>query len=164
MFLLYKLHGSVNWARKTDSSIFEEAKPIPEQACLIYPASGKYQQSYTQPHLESMAQYLAAVREPNTCIVIAGFGFNDDHLAEPILAAASSNPYLRIIIVDPGADKKEAEGNEYWKRLSKLRLQNEDIWLIKANFADFAELIPDLKSLTPADKLMKTIQGIARER
>jgi hypothetical protein len=164
VFLLYKLHGSVNWARKADGTIYEETEPSPEEACLIYPASGKYQQSYTQPYLESMAQYLAAVREPNTCLLVAGFGFNDDHLGEPLLAAAATNPYLRLIIVDPHAETRVSDGNRYWQRFTELSRQGEDIWFIEADFKAFAQMIPDLKSLTPADKLMKAIQGITRER
>lgn len=164
VFLLYKLHGSVNWARKADGTIYEEKEPRPEEACLIYPASGKYQQSYTQPHLESMAQYLAAVREPNTCLLVTGFGFNDDHLAEPLLAAAASNPHLRIIIIDPNAEARVSDGNRYWRKFTELSRQGEDIWFIEADFKVFAQMIPDLKSLTPADKLMKAIQGITRER
>lgn len=165
VFLLYKLHGSVNWARGEDGTIHEKDKPTPEEACLIYPASGKYQQSYVQPHLESMAQYLAAVREPNTCLLAIGFGFNDDHLAEPLLAAAQSNPHLRLIIVDPGADEeaKDANGNRYWRQFFNLGGRGEDVWFIKASFEDFAQLIPDLKSLTPADTLMKAIKGVTRE-
>lgn len=164
VFLLYKLHGSVNWARDEGRAIFEKAAPNPEEACLIYPASGKYQQSFTQPHLESMAQYLAAVREPNTCVLVVGFGFNDDHLAEPLLAAARSNPHLRLIMVDPGAEVKTANGNRYWKQFSELGVHGEDIWFVAAGFEDFAQRIPDLKSLTPGDTLMKVIQGVTRER
>jgi len=73
VFLLYKLHGSVNWSRDQDGTIYEKDKPTPAEACLIYPATGKYQQSFIQPHLESMAQYLATVREPNTCLLAVGF-------------------------------------------------------------------------------------------
>src|SRR6266581_643211 len=163
VFLLYKLHGSVNWARVDGGVIFEKVEPEPEEACLIYPASGKYQQSFKQPHLESMAQYLAAVREPSTCVLVVGFGFNDDHLAEPLLAAARSNPHLRLIIVDPGAEAKTANGNGYWQQLSELGVHGEDIWFIAAGFEDFAQMIPDLKSLTPADTLMKAIRGVTRE-
>ena len=129
---------------------------------MIYPASGKYQQSFVQPHLESMAQYLAAVREPNTCLLVVGFGFNDDHLAEPLMAAAQSNPHLRLIIVDRGADEKanEVTGNRFWRRLFELGGRGEDVWFIKASFEDFSQMIPDLKSLTPADTLMKPIKGV----
>lgn len=162
VFLLYKLHGSVNWARKSNGSIQEEASPSPDEACLIYPAAGKYQQSFTQPHLESMAQYLAAVREPNTCLVAVGFGFNDDHLTEPLLTAITSNPHLRVIVVDPNTDDNLNGENRRWQRLSQLSAQGEDVWFIAADFGQFAQLIPDLKSLTPAESLMKAIQGAAR--
>ncbi len=162
VFLLYKLHGSVNWARDADGTICEKPDPTPEQACLIYPASGKYQQSFVQPHLESMAQYLAAVREPNTCLLVVGFGFNDDHLAEPLLAAVQSNPHLRLIIVDHNADEKarDTSGNRFWKQFFGLASRGEDVWFIKSSFEGFAQLIPDLKSLSPADTLMKAIKGV----
>ncbi len=164
VFLLYKLHGSVNWARAENGATSQKEQPKPEEACLIYPARGKYQQSFTQPHLESMAQYLAAVREPNTCVLVVGFGFNDDHLAEPLLAAAKSNPHLRIIIADLDAQANAESGNRYWKQFFDLGERGEDIWFIAVGFEDFAQMIPDLKSLTPADALMKSIQSVMRER
>lgn len=163
VFLLYKLHGSVNWAKGGDGTICEKDKPTPAEACLIYPARGKYQQSFVQPHLESMAQYLAAVREPNTCLLTVGFGFNDDHLAEPLLGAVQSNPHLRVIVVDPDARTNEAGGNSHWKRLFDLSHRGEDVWFITASFGEFAQMIPDLKSLTPADTLLKAIKGATRE-
>ena len=163
VFLLFKLHGSVNWAREQGGTIYEKDKPAPAEACLIYPATGKYQQSYVQPHLESMAQYLAAVREPNTCLLAVGFGFNDDHLAEPLLAAVQSNPHLRLIVADPGSRSNATGGNRYWKRFAELSGWGEDVWLIEATFDDFAQMVPDLKSLTPADTLLKAIKGVTRE-
>lgn len=167
VFLLYKLHGSVNWARAQDGTINEKEAPEPEEACLIYPARGKYQQSFRQPHLEAMAQYLAAVREPNTCVLVVGFGFNDDHLSEPLLAAARSNPHLRLIIVDLHAKAKidgPDKGNEYWGQFGDLGSRGEDIWFIAADFEALAQMIPDLRSLTPADTLMKAIRGVTREQ
>jgi hypothetical protein len=167
VFLLYKLHGSVNWARYTNELIQEKTNPSPDEACLIYPAKGKYQQSFLQPHLESMSQYLTALREPNTCIFAIGFGFNDDHLSEPLLAAVRSNPHLRLIIANPAIIDQESRGgsaNRYWRDFLMLSKDGEDVWFINASFQDFAKLIPDLKSLTPADRLMKTIQGITESK
>lgn len=163
VFLLYKLHGSVNWARRQDGTIHEQDNPAPADACLIYPAIGKYQQSFVQPHLESMAQYLAAVREPSTCVLAVGVGFNDDHLAEPLLAAVESNPHLRLIVVNRGAKTKARNGNRYWKRFFELSARGEDVWFVSASFGDFAQIVPDLKSLTPADALMQAIKGVTRE-
>jgi hypothetical protein len=161
VFHIYKLHGSVNWSRKAENDIEVELHPTPDSACLIYPAKGKYQQSYVQPHLELVSQYFSVLREPNTCLIVTGFGFNDDHLSEPILAAVRTNPHLRLIIVNPAADDLTArpkERNKYWETLFSLAKQGEDVWLINANFGDFAEMIPDLKSLTPAQRLTRDIK------
>ena len=164
VFHIYKLHGSVNWSRTGDGQIEVVAKPSPESACLIYPAKGKYQQSYVQPHLELVSQYFSVLREPNTCLIATGFGFNDDHLSEPILAAVRTNPHLRLIIVNPWADDLTAgrkEKNRCWEVLFNLAKQGEDVWLINAAFGDFAEMIPDLKSLTPAQRLTRDIKLLA---
>jgi hypothetical protein len=64
VFHIYKLHGSVNWSRKTENEIVVDPNPTPESACLIYPAKGKYQQSYVQPHLELVSQYFSVHRTP----------------------------------------------------------------------------------------------------
>jgi len=163
VFHLYKLHGSVNWSRSGDSAIDVVSNPTPESACLIYPAKGKYQQSYVQPHLEVVSQYFSVLREPNTCLIVTGFGFNDDHLSEPILAAVRTNPHLRLIVVNPSADDltaRSTEENKYWDVLFGLAKQGEDVWLINATFGDFAEMIPDLKSLTPAQRLTRDIKQI----
>lgn len=164
VFHLYKLHGSVNWSRKGENDIEVELNPSPDSACLIYPAKGKYQQSYVQPHLELVSQYFSVLREPNTCLIVTGFGFNDDHLSEPILAAVRTNPHLRLIIVNPKSDDftaRSEEKNKYWDALFSLAKQGEDVWLINANFGDFAEMIPDLKSLTPAQRLTRDIKLVA---
>lgn len=164
VFHIYKLHGSVNWSKKGENDIEVEPKPAPDSACLIYPAKGKYQQSYAQPHIELVSQYFSVLREPNTCLIVTGFGFNDDHLSEPILAAVRTNPHLRLIIVNPSSDNLTArptEKNKYWETLFSLAKQGGDVWLINANFSDFAEMIPDLKSLTPAQRLTRDIKLIA---
>jgi hypothetical protein len=160
VLLLYKLHGSVNW-RQTKDGIVEESNPPANEACLIYPARGKYQQSYNQPYLESISQYLSAIREPNTCILVVGFGFNDDHLSEPLLAAARSNPHLRLLVVDPSI-KSKAEGgnlNRVQQTILELAEKGEDVWFINAAFEQFATSIPDLKSLTPPERLWNVIHS-----
>jgi hypothetical protein len=165
VFLLYKLHGSVNWEREGDGNIrvSTDRKASADKACLIYPASGKYQQSYTQPFLESMSQYLAALREPNTCMIVVGFGFNDAHLSEPVLAAARSNPHMRLLVVGPSSETDCGGGNHYWRELTKLSSAGNDIWIINASFQELAEIIPDLKALTPAENLYKAIRGARQE-
>ncbi|ARK55581.1 SIR2 family protein [Burkholderia pseudomallei] len=165
VFHLYKLHGSVNWDQSSSGDIEIKSDPKPETACLIYPARGKYQQSYVQPHLELISQYFAALREPNTCLIVTGFGFNDDHLSEPIIAAARTNPHLRLVIVNPSVDDLTSgrkPSNRFWDSLYGLAKQGEDVWLINATFSEFAEMIPDLKSLTPAQRLTRDIKSLVK--
>jgi len=164
VFLLYKLHGSVNWARLEDGTILEKTDPQPEEACLIYPAAAKYRQSFLQPHLESISQYLAALREPNTCILVIGLDFNDDHLSEPLLTAVRSNPHLRLIVVNPNCEKnrKDNTHDSYWQRLLDLGAQGEDIYFVNAGFSEFTNMIPDLRALTPANSLIRAIQGVGK--
>jgi hypothetical protein len=160
VFLLYKLHGSVNW-EKTEHAIVEKEKPDPQNACLIYPASGKYQQSYNQPFIESISQYLAAIRESNTCLLVLGFGFNDDHLSEPLLSAVQSNPHLRLIIVSHSLKKNSSDcQNRYLYKIVKLLEKGDDVWFINESFENFVNRVPDLKSLTPAERLAKAINGV----
>ena len=153
VFLLYKLHGSVNW-EQSENGIIEKEQPKPEKACLIYPASGKYQQSYNQPFIESISQYLMAIREPNTCLLVMGFGFNDDHLSKPLLSAVRSNPHLRLIVV---ARSLETSESSYLEALKGLSENGADVWFINESFENFVNRIPDLKSLTPAERLAKAI-------
>jgi hypothetical protein len=165
VFHLYKLHGSVTWARKANDTIEIVEKTNASEACLIYPARGKYQQSYAQPHLELVSQFFSVLRQPNTCLVVVGFGFNDDHLSEPILAAVRSNPHFRLIVVNRSAEKTSATGsNRYWKAFLELASTGEDVWMINADFEQFAELIPDLKALTPAQRLARDVRLIAEEQ
>jgi hypothetical protein len=163
VFQLYKLHGSVTWEKENKKIIEKEATP--DGACMIFPAKGKYQQSYIQPHLELMARYLAALREANTCLIITGFGFNDDHLSEPIMSAIDSNPYLKVIIADPSAEANiigtNKQASPYWSKLKTRSCKGEDITFINAYFEDLANLIPDLRSLTPAEKVANAIKNIA---
>lgn len=161
VFHLYKLHGSVNWDRQNNGEIVMGSTSA-DTACLIYPARGKYQQSYLQPHLELISQYLSSIREPNTCVIVAGFGFNDDHLSEPIISAVRTNPHMRLIVVDAKAREHATNSNRYWTELARLAQQGNDIWLINATFDQFSEMIPDLKALTPSERLLRDIQAITK--
>lgn len=164
VFQLFKMHGSVNWEYTKDEAIQEKENPDANSACLIYPARGKYQKSYVQPHLELVSQFFASLREPDTCLMVAGFGFNDDHLSEPIFAAVKSNPRLKVIIVDFRAEDSTNGVNDkasrYWGELFKLARDGVNIWFVNAGFEQFVSLIPDLKTLSPAQQIEKAFRRL----
>ena len=168
VFHHYKLHGSVNWERAAGDHIEMTSDPSPDRAVLIYPAEGKYQQSFIQPHLEIMSRYLAALREPNTCVIIVGFGFNDSHLSEPVLSAIRTNPFLRVIVVNPRARENATHRGEnphiVWRDLMSCATVGDDVWLVDATFSQFARLIPDLRVLSAGERLRRNIVAISRGR
>lgn len=43
-----------------------------------------------------------------------------------------------------------------------LQIKKSDVWLINATFSEFAEMIPDLKSLTPAQRLTRDIKSLVK--
>ena len=168
VYQLYKLHGSINWSRdKEIPYIIKQSENVTaEDSCMIFPAKGKYQQSYIQPHLELIARFSQSLREPNTCLIIAGFGFNDDHLSEPILSAILSNPHLKVIIVSPSIEqdfsKSTSETSKYWKIFKKIAddRRNDEIFFINCDFQQFSSLIPDLTALSPAENLHENMKKL----
>lgn len=162
VFNLFKLHGSVSWIRK-NGQIYENQNPSATNACLIYPAKGKYQQAFIQPHLELLSRLLDFLRKKNSCLIISGFGFNDDHLSEPIYSAIKSNPSMRLIVVDFKCvthiqNNGENGSSKYWALLKELSISGYDIHFLNASFKDFVNLIPNLRALTPAEQLAKAIK------
>ncbi|TCB49132.1 SIR2 family protein [Acinetobacter sp. ANC 4779] len=164
VFQLYKLHGSVNWKRENGFSIQQGNNVTAENSCMIFPAKGKYQQSYIQPHLELISRFTQGLREPNTCLIITGFGFNDDHLSEPILSAIYSNPHLKVIIATPSLKddfaKISSNPSPYWDRFKHVAntRKNDELIFINCDFGKFSEIIPDLTALSPAENLYESLR------
>ena len=107
LFHLYKVHGSMDW-EQNGSTIIKTKNP--SKPLIIYPRDTKYELSYDQPFLEMMARFQSSLREPNSSLLIIGFGFNDIHLSEPVLSAIKSNISLKVLIVDP---RLEVSNNSY---------------------------------------------------
>jgi hypothetical protein len=164
IYHLLKLHGSVSWSRE-DGEIYEDTGPKAANACLIYPAKGKYQQAFLQPHLELLSRFLEFLRQPNSCLMIAGFGFNDDHLSEPIYSAIQSNPSLKLILCDFQCiahihNRGHYGSSPYWAKLRELAQQGFDIHFISGSFSDLVSYIPHLRSASPAEQLANAVRRI----
>ncbi|EPM9933765.1 TPA: SIR2 family protein [Pseudomonas aeruginosa] len=164
IYHLLKLHGSVSWSRE-GTEIYEHAAPAPENACLIYPAKGKYQQAFLQPHLELLSRFLEFLRQPNSCLIIAGFGFNDDHLSEPIYSAIQSNPSLKLILCDfQGITHLHNRGQHgsspYWGKFHDLAMEGFDIHFVSGSFGDMVSHIPHLRTASPAEQLANAVRRI----
>ncbi|MDR3196088.1 MAG: SIR2 family protein [Endomicrobium sp.] len=102
---LYKLHGSLNWTKEEDKIIQCQCVKKPR---IIYPANEKYESSYEQPYFEMMSRFQQALRQPNTLLIVIGFGFQDKHIQNVIFEAVEQNPSFQLLIVNYN-DKKSID-------------------------------------------------------
>lgn len=148
VFQLYKLHGSVDWdGSKLGKTVKDRnaTKPV-----INYPRLGKFESSYDQPYLEMMSRFQSSMRQPNTGLLIIGFGFNDNHVLQPILSAVRSNVSLRLVVVRPDA---ETTKNTTVTQLGKwIDEGDKRITLVAGTFEQLVTVIPELVSETEEDQ------------
>lgn len=163
VFHLYKVHGSVDWEKQENRIV---KNPNTTKPCLIYPRQGKYQSSYEQPYGEMMSRFQMALRQPNTGLLICGFGFNDAHLVQPIMSAIRSNVSLKAMVVDPAVKPADDPDNRKQEIQSIEKLINGGdprLSMITAKFEEFVPLIPDLVAETEEEVHHKRVKGIGRQ-
>lgn len=168
VFHLYKLHGSVDWTKNKSSGEIEKDATT-QSPLLIYPRNTKYELSFEQPYLEMMSAFQAALRQPDTGLLVLGFGFNDNHLAEPILSAINSNLHLKVVVCDPSLgpwedkDMVRKDGTDVkHPYLSKLRylIEHGDarLALISSTFEQAVPLMPDIAAETDLEQHYERIR------
>jgi hypothetical protein len=144
---LHKLHGSVDWFRAPDGEVRKDASA--KHPLIVYPRASKFEVSYQQPFLELMARFQAALRRPETGLMIIGSGFNDDHISQPILAALRSNVRLTAVVVDPDL---EGSKNQHIARVRELiKRGDRRIALLAGTFEEAVERMPDFIALTETE-------------
>ena len=160
IFNLFKIHGSINWERDSDSTgiIFDPKlkligslsnclREIPEDAIIdidkeaslttlqakaddvlllhkadvyesfineynklvmINPTKEKFSTTVLDYHFyELMRMYSNALERTSTLLIVAGFSFADEHLANITKRAANANPTLQIVVFAYDRSAKE---------------------------------------------------------
>ena len=168
---LYKLHGSIDW-RRTETEVIRarggEGTPV-----LIFPRDSKYQEAFEPPYLDMMSAFQTALREPDTTLLVAGFSFNDSHLAHPILAALESNMSFRLAVCDPVfvdqalieenpvTVETDATKNEMHRKLIRLvQAGDERVMLLNGRFEDLVMALPDLVAETERERHAMRIKAL----
>jgi SIR2-like domain len=158
VFQLLKLHGSIDWeleeATRTIFRVPKTSKPH-----LVYPRDEKFALSYEQPFLEMISRYQSALREPDTCIFVVGFGFNDHHLVQPIRTALLTNPNsFKMVIADHQIESKIGKpGWEAWTELSECQLAGADITFVEGAFENFSQMLPSFSDARRQDDLVNRL-------
>ncbi|WP_197410081.1 SIR2 family protein [Phaeobacter sp. CECT 5382] len=177
VFHLYKLHGSVDWRRRPDEVVIrslddpnEDRRPV-----LIYPRSSKYQEAFESPYLDMFAALQAALREPDTTLIVSGFGFADDHISAPIWSAIETNLSLRLVLCDRGfvehqklfdveaqeIDLDLAGQRPYQSKIARLVQQGDTrITMLNGRFEDLADALPMISGKTDRQLLQDRLEKL----
>lgn len=148
VFHLYKMHGSIDWESSDGGVILRNINT--NNPLLIYPRGTKYETSYRPPFLEVMGNFQISLRKSSTAVLILGFGFNDNHITQPILSALRSNIELKLMVVDPKIDTSGNPAKEYIDKL--VDANDPRISLVEAKFEDFSSMLPDIVALSEEEK------------
>jgi hypothetical protein len=151
---LYKLHGSVDWEIRDHQVVKAENATNP---LIIYPRITKFELSYDQPYLELMGRFQSVLRLPNTGVLVIGFGFNDAHLAQPLMAAIASNIHLKTIIVDPAAEHSKKPDMQVIEKL--IKAGDWRLAIAATTFESFVPVVPDLVSETEEEQHIRRISS-----
>lgn len=157
LFHLYKIHGSIDWTRDTVTKEVTK-QSVPDQSLLVYPRSTKFDMMFEQPHLEMFSTFQANLRESDAYLLVVGYGFNDTHVSESVMAAVKKNLSLNVVLVSPSLSKDEGT-NDYVSQLSTLiDFGDARLTLIESTFEEFVPKLPDISGLSDLEKLEERFQ------
>ena len=189
----YKLHGSLHWfvdgngmyrAQHKDLSFAKEYRSCNAAAKAkqlqsdeyghigsfgILPTSQKFTQTLDMPYAHLFRLFHARLNQPQTFLLVLGYGFGDDHVTR-IIETALMNPSLVMLVVEPNPASKIVERISRYQSLGQRafvltgRLEDgADCTYQVATFSDFAQnVIPDVKWLEDFKRLHKFEQQIGK--
>lgn len=117
VFYLHKLHGSLNWQSRPPplgigAEVVVQAPPAspPDTLALIYPTPQKEADVLGYPYSEQFRWLGYVTAQPESALVVLGYGFSDDHVNRLLFRALASNPTFHLLIVTPFDVVQDAEG------------------------------------------------------
>lgn len=157
LFYLFKMHGSLDWIKKSNQIIQSEKIPAKtEDRVMIFPQDSKYEHSYEQPYFEMMARFQHSLRNENTLLISVGFSFVDKHISSVILESLKQNPSLNLLAFN--YPSVIPNGNEYQNELNTIAEHYSHVTLVAEKFEDLAKEYPTNK----AHKRNDIIEEIAK--
>jgi hypothetical protein len=139
---LWKLHGSIGWRVKRDSSRNEfivrnsSSAPIPGTELVIYPSREKYVASRKLPFLSCMDRLRKSITTGECLLQVVGYSFGDQHLNEILRQGLRTNTRLTInafVFDAPAAElielAKAHRNLSIYARTSACLQGNQGLWL-----------------------------------
>lgn len=94
---LWKMHGSVTWRRIEKDGRFRVVRGEPDTAGeMILPSFQKYDESRQQPYSAFADRLSRLLEKDDALLIIAGFGFGDEHINDLIFGALENRPRTHV--------------------------------------------------------------------
>ena len=189
----YKLHGSLHWfvddggtyraqhkdlsfAKKyRDSDLATKATKLQSDeyehigSFGILPTSQKFMKTLDMPYAHLFRLFHARLNQPQTFLIVLGYGFRDDHVTR-IIETALMNPSLVMLVVEPNS------ASQIVKRVGRYQGLGQRAFVLTerlegdagctnqvATFSDFAQnVMPDVKWLEDFKRLRKFEEQIRK--
>lgn len=105
---LYKVHGSLDWRQGPEghqlraSGIVQSAdKATVADLAVIYPTPAKDSDVLGYPYSDLLRIFGTSLAQPESALMVVGYGFADDHINRLIEQALAFNRTLQVLVVDP---------------------------------------------------------------
>lgn len=96
---LWKIHGSINWAKNKTKEVVRVSNPKDAKSTLIYPSHLKYDESRKMPYLALIDKLNRFLKSEPSLLIVSGYSFSDDHLNDCMINALRANPNGNIIVL-----------------------------------------------------------------
>jgi hypothetical protein len=101
---LYKLHGSINWRRRSAGAsdvAINHGNPDDSEYgdVMIYPSPLKVTEMNGYPYSEMFRHFSAQIHQPQSVLIAIGYRFQDSHINRLIYQALSIPSFVLIIVV-----------------------------------------------------------------
>lgn len=147
---LYKLHGSINWRAETVggrhaivSETVTSGTTDSGGLALIYPTPQKEGEVLGFPYADLMRAFGDALGQPETTVVVIGYGFSDAHINRILIQSMESNPTLQMLLIEPFGEVLQylEEGGESPSAAARIAASGEPrISVLTGPVAKFVDL------------------------
>jgi len=126
---LYKLHGSINWRRRSTAAsdvMISHGEPAEAEYgdVMIYPSPLKVTEMNGYPYSEMFRHFSSHIHQPQSILLTIGYSFQDSHINRLIYQALSIPSFVLIIVTPellaPEPAKPAGIYHEIW-RLKELK-------------------------------------------
>lgn len=123
---LYKMHGSLNWRRRSDGYrldvVIDHKSPDEKDFgdVMVYPSPLKLAQMHGYPYSEMFRHFSSQIHQPQSVLFTLGYSFADEHVNR-IIYQALTIPSFSLVIVCPSIPSPAKGAQlEPWHEIHRL--------------------------------------------